>query len=287
MRLLLNENAPVKCDFLNFEETPDREMVFATAAGWSMNTAAMDKVHSSFHRYGGDTLFRDIGDLLNVTSTTMKVTHLQHPSVEDSVELDKVPAIPSELHYTVPIRGSEEATGTASTPRDDVGMKQMLRGMMEPEILTQGDTQAQSMAQNMSEVKIELLPATIIRIKTSRAQAHGDSFDQSDFEQHIVRCLCGHEQEEDDMVCCYFCTRWQHLHCCGYSGVQDPRLPKIHACLRCVLGESFDGLSTDQKTMALRRRAMSFALQSGLRTKTNFAKIMGNMLRTPYLLDYR
>jgi hypothetical protein len=225
--------------------------------------------------------------VLTSISTTMKVTHLQHPPAEGSAELDQIPAIPSTLQYVTLGEEHEEVDNVLSAPVDDGNMKKMLRGMMEPELLTQGDTQAQSLARSARDpsggVKIDLVPAIIARLQVSHSQAYGGGFDPSGAAQkfhmdsHVVCCQCGHDEEVDDMVCCCFCNRWQHLHCCGYSGIRDPRLPETHACLRCVLGHTFEELSMDLRIIALRRRAMSFAFQGGLRTKTNLAEILGKL----------
>jgi hypothetical protein len=217
----------------------------------------------------------------------MKVIHLQQPSAEGSAELDQVPAIPSVLQYVTLDGGNKQVDAIPSALVDDGNMKKTLQVMMEPEFLTQGDTQAQSLARSAQDpsggIKIELLPVIIARLQVSRSQVYGGSFDpvhaaqQFQVDSHIVCCQCGHEEELDDMVCCCFCNRWQHVHCCGYSGIRDPRLPETHACLQCVLGDAFEELSTELKTIALRRRAMSFALQGGLRTKTNLAEIMSKL----------
>jgi hypothetical protein len=223
----------------------------------------------------------------------MKVTHLQHPSAEGSAKLDQGPAIPSVLQYITVDGEHEQVEAITSTQIDDGNMKKTLQGMMEPEFLTQGDTQVQSLvrsAQNTSHgEKIELLPAILARLQVFRSQVYGGGLDASEATQralmdsHIVNCQCGFDEEVDDMVCCSFCHQWQHLRCCGYSGSRDPRLPETYACLRCVLGDTFEQLSTDLRTIALRRRTMSLAFQGGLKTKANLADILSKQFHFDFV----
>jgi len=36
-------------------------------------------------------------------------------------------------------------------------------------------------------------------------------------------------------VNCKYCDTWQHLHCYGFTGDDDERLPKDHVCYHCLL----------------------------------------------------
>lgn len=59
------------------------------------------------------------------------------------------------------------------------------------------------------------------------------------------------------MVLCEFCEQYQHLHCYGYHGKDDIRLPKIHVCYQCLLDETDEQLR-ELREHAMHRRALWF-----------------------------
>lgn len=110
----------------------------------------------------------------------------------------------------------------------------------------------------------------------------------------VVQCQCGCDEEEawDDMVRphsidfrnayrtnglwinCHFCDTWQHLHCYGYRGTDDPRIPTIHACYKCLLAEKEAPLLRDLHGLALLRRGVHVLEVEGYNKDTTFAGLL-------------
>ncbi|KAF2770537.1 hypothetical protein EJ03DRAFT_335497 [Teratosphaeria nubilosa] len=188
------------------------------------------------------------------------------------------------------------------------GMKQAFDHMMHPETNTQGDTQmqpppapytettvspgrttvspAKSLDSNAmaSGVKAVLLTPEAKRLeraksrlsKTGRQSAKDGGWTRKKGQKdEPVNCRCGHHKEENDMVCCTYCDTWQHLPCYGYTGRDDPRIPKDHVCYQCLLGDEEQPLLENLKELAMRRRGMDFALMHGVKSSKQFAKDMG------------
>ncbi|EGP88974.1 uncharacterized protein MYCGRDRAFT_91969 [Zymoseptoria tritici IPO323] len=192
-------------------------------------------------------------------------------------------------------------------------MKSALGGMMLPEHLTQGDTQTQmpmrrptAAARTISRVpnspiekemstaredslkqqppvttKMMLLPklANLLEAKKSKLRKTALSLSQStntdaDKEERVL-CQCGLARDAGDMVNCVHCDTWQHIHCYGFSGSKDPRLPDEHTCYQCLLGGMDEDLLTKMEDLALLRRGMGIVLHDGLQRKTDLGKLMG------------
>ena len=210
-------------------------------------------------------------------------------------------------------------------------MTKALRAMMQPENLTQGDTQMQSplgdaandKASDMSgtptcsEVSPSkpadsavsakhsrpILSQAVLkrldkhkedRARTDKVLVKGKGKQKKDEAQ--VLCQCGFTEEEDGMVCkfavsqlhavtlrwlttrqvqCTYCDTWQHLHCHGYTGNDDPRIPAEHVCYQCLLGDKEGRTIAKLQDLAQKRRAMHLALREGLRSQARFAQDLG------------
>lgn len=164
-------------------------------------------------------------------------------------------------------------------------MRKALGAMMLPESITQGDTQVDSHS-NDAELSS---PPKSTRPALSQAVAKQLNNAKSDLRQtarclakatkskkknsELVVCQCGHAKDEGDMVICVYCETWQHLHCYGYTGEGDERLPEHHACYACLLRHEPNTLQ-DVTDLALKRRGMHFAVQHGLRTQSTLASGM-------------
>lgn len=183
-------------------------------------------------------------------------------------------------------------------------MQHALRGMMLPEDISQGDTQADAQfngsfatrdtsetlrAADDSPSKYDGRTAPtepdVYRIHARRAQEIKSK--QGSLRQmsqrlavavgsrteagNIILCQCGHAKEEGDMVKCAICDTWQHLHCYGFTGSEDSRLPKEHICYWCLLGESNVANYKALQQLALERRGMYRVCHKGMRTKTDLA----------------
>ncbi|SMQ49166.1 unnamed protein product [Zymoseptoria tritici ST99CH_1A5] len=204
-------------------------------------------------------------------------------------------------------------------------MKSALGGMMLPEHLTQGDTQTQmpmrrptAAARTISRVpnspiekemstaredslkqqppvttKMMLLPklANLLEAKKSKLRKTALSLSQStntdaDKEERVL-CQCGLARDAGDMVNCVHCDTWQHIHCYGFSGSKDPRLPEEHTCYQCLLGGMDEDLLTKMEDLALLRRGMGIVLHDGLQRKTDLGKLMGISPSTAQTLHTR
>lgn len=192
-----------------------------------------------------------------------------------------------------------------------INMRRAFQGMLRSDQITQGDTQTEnhslhppvplsvatntptcaatspskrSLAAICTKTKPLLSPTKISSLQKSkkklrqRARVLANCSSKSKtVEKEVVFCQCGHNIEEAEIVECAYCGTWQHLHCYGYTGADDPRLPDDHACYQCLLGIEEPLSLTKLQHLAAKRRAMHFALQSGLTTQKQFAEEMGKM----------
>jgi hypothetical protein len=208
----------------------------------------------------------------------------------------------------------DDSMNTQSSMVQD--MKAACRDMMRPEQITQGDTQPWSIDlpshPAMSKTTASPSRATISPAKTllnnlacndkpvlsptkageltrsmqqlrqtahAEAKALAPKGKKKKKNADLVLCQCEHPGEEDDMAECTYCGTWQHLHCYGYTGLEDPRFSaKDHTCYRCLLREDESATLTKLIDLARKRRAMSFALQHGLKTLADFADDMGKKM---------
>ncbi|KAF1845444.1 DNA-binding protein [Cucurbitaria berberidis CBS 394.84] len=74
-------------------------------------------------------------------------------------------------------------------------------------------------------------------------------------DQITMRCQCGHPGEEGHMMLCEFCESYQHLHCYGYVGKDDLRLPVTHVCYQCLLNGEEEHVR-QLRDQAMHRRAL-------------------------------
>ncbi|KAK0355576.1 hypothetical protein LTR91_009914 [Friedmanniomyces endolithicus] len=185
-----------------------------------------------------------------------------------------------------------------------LAMTTAVRDMMQPEPITQGDTQTHTLI-HLQPPTLSMSPGTPDRTTASPREsptlaacspvkpalspmkAQKLNKDRSRLQQqalalvkqagsksrrgHAVWCQCGHQNEEGDMVQCGYCRMWQHLPCYGYMTNGDPRLPDDHACYQCMLGGEEKLTLHKLQDLAMKRRAMHSVLQRGLRTQTEFA----------------
>lgn len=81
-------------------------------------------------------------------------------------------------------------------------------------------------------------------------------------------------------VQCSVCFTWQHLHCYGYTGAEDPRLPEEHVCYWCLLGDTDQERYNALQMFATKRRTMFHVARNGLRTQTDLGVALGKHLMT-------
>ena len=68
---------------------------------------------------------------------------------------------------------------------------------------------------------------------------------------------------------------WQHLHCYGYAGDDDSRLPTDHVCYQCLLGHDEEQTLKKMELLACKRRGMYLAIEDGLKTQKDFVIALG------------
>ncbi|KNG84254.1 putative meiosis specific protein Hop1 [Aspergillus nomiae NRRL 13137] len=85
--------------------------------------------------------------------------------------------------------------------------------------------------------------------------------------QGLVRCQCGWNGEETEMLKCVFCGTRQHLLCYGFDGPNDPKIPDVHACYKCLLGPNDTQLLQEMNSLVLLRRALRIILDEGFPNK--------------------
>jgi hypothetical protein len=206
---------------------------------------------------------------------------------------------------TMEVPDSQDALGQSSLVNI---MNGDLKNMMQPEEITQGDTQTQGAFLQFAFEDAETVTPTSYRASSCRSShfqtpMKTDTFPLLAGTQHeiakrkpylvetasalarkaggrtadgqMVLCQCAFGNEEGEMVQCSYCTTWQHLHCYGYTGGEDPRLPEDHVCYWCLLGDTDVENYKNLQQLAVRRRAMFHVARSGLRTRTDFSKALG------------
>lgn len=203
---------------------------------------------------------------------------------------------------------NNEGTQSTITKR----MNSDLERMMQPEQITQGDTQTQgnlfrSTSTIGDEDAVTATPTTIheppvgatetrlqnnqgaFSLKASKIQdilRRKESLKSTTMDivegagavletGQIILCQCGFRGEEGDMVQCSVCDTWQHLHCCGYVGENDPRLPDQHFCYCCVVDAGDVANLEAIQQLALKRRALFLVCQYGMKSKQELADMMG------------
>ncbi|KAF2200317.1 hypothetical protein GQ43DRAFT_79188 [Delitschia confertaspora ATCC 74209] len=178
-------------------------------------------------------------------------------------------------------------------PPDDLRVKERLQRMLEPPTGPgeAGDTQKQLQHMHESQAgyrfdedtcPIELSQRKLqelqvrrsVRLPSRKQITHvtrrsGPS--EVAGEKDIVDCQCGWNEEEYDMIHCSFCDTWQHIHCCGFRGLDDPRIPTDHACYRCLLQEKEAGILPELHHLSLLRRGLHILEEDGFFNDKDFA----------------
>ncbi|KAB8079477.1 meiosis specific protein Hop1 [Aspergillus leporis] len=120
-----------------------------------------------------------------------------------------------------------------------------------------------------SASKWSLPPRRITRIREYvRLQKIASDLPYPEVQPHrLVRCQCGWNGEEPEMIECAFCRTRQHALCYGFNGANDPRAPSIHACYRCLLEPDETQLLQEMNSLVLLRRALRIILDEGFPNK--------------------
>ncbi|KAF1945345.1 hypothetical protein EJ02DRAFT_509577 [Clathrospora elynae] len=93
-------------------------------------------------------------------------------------------------------------------------------------------------------------------------------------EELTIRCSCGHQADEGDMIHCEFCESYQHLTCHGYLGKSDSRIPTTHVCYECLLKGQNECLEK-VRNQAFLRRALYFLQKTSYDNNKSFGEALG------------
>lgn len=69
--------------------------------------------------------------------------------------------------------------------------------------------------------------------RKSKQQQEAEEEDQDEEDSNIIRCICGHYNEDEEgrnMICCDKCEAWQHNDCMGLA---DDYSPLKYFCEQC------------------------------------------------------
>ncbi|KAK4978192.1 hypothetical protein LTR42_002570 [Elasticomyces elasticus] len=243
----------------------------------------------------------------NTTPDEIVTESVEHDTIDPSMLMinsvtSPFPGLPALEHIGADAMYMEDSINTQSGVT--MKMKSAVGDMMQPQSITQGDTQTQHTMHppppafsestespgrtTVSPPKSIITPAVSSdRPMLSPTKAHKLAAEIPRLQQQALDaikqagrrpkgndttlCQCGYEKEEDEMVRCGYCKTWQHLPCYGYTDADDPRLPEDHTCYQCLLGDGEKVTLTKLQDLAMTRRAMDFALQHGLKTQGEFA----------------
>ncbi|KAF2178333.1 hypothetical protein K469DRAFT_335916 [Zopfia rhizophila CBS 207.26] len=229
---------------------------------------------------------------LGYTSTPRRASR----PMEDTV----TPAVAEGLD--VPM-GTGETTGSSFEP-EDLRIKERLKQMLKPsgQDHDMEDTQQQSgplqqpgkqsdISEQMSI--LQLSQAKIQELETRRSnilpprkhglnvrRRSGSASADLGGECDVINCQCGWNEEEDDMINCSFCDTWQHLHCYGFRGSEDARIPAVHACYQCLLHSREDALLRELRDLALLRRGVHILETKGFSNDKEFSNVLHCDLQT-------
>ncbi|KXT07784.1 hypothetical protein AC579_4304 [Pseudocercospora musae] len=209
----------------------------------------------------------------------------------------------AQQHVTASAASQPVDTQASNVPR----MRGALRQMVLPDRLTQGDTQIQhlqdaellneaisdsprlsthSSVPGSTSTKVLLLPTVAQQLNSEKGKLQDAARKLAKVSKsrakkgNVVLCQCGVKQEQAALVQCTYCRTWQHLHCHGYTGSNDPRLAETHACYNCLLGNGRDDALATLKHLALKRHAMNVALSRGMTSQADFVVATGLNLDT-------
>ncbi|KAN0083657.1 HORMA domain containing protein [Elaphomyces granulatus] len=130
----------------------------------------------------------------------------------------------------------------------------------------------QVLVNGSSQIRDEMFQYATHRVQLSQSKtqemkgqslSQGREYRRDTAYEGIIRCQCGWNGEEPEMIKCSFCCTRQHLLCYGFNGPSDPRLPDIHACYRCLIGPNETYLLQELNTIVLLRRALGIIIREG------------------------
>ncbi|UDD55818.1 hypothetical protein AFCA_003405 [Aspergillus flavus] len=281
VNLFYTENCPSDYEPPGFTTANNDTIKYPLNENWRKETQSCGTMNSGWHTVG-----------LRVTS--LKWTG---PDPEGS---EVLPTVPSDIEYTDEVPRADDigfvdepsnlrrteagndhlALDQSLTYRDDssfqeatqdIADRQKLQNMMQ----TKGSSYSDSDLIPTQPINPELdsrwsLPEERIAKIREHLRLQKPTFNLPHSEtqsQGLVRCQCGWNGEETEMLNCAFCCTRQHFLCYGFEGPNDPKVPDVHACYKCLLGPSDTQLLQEMNSLVLLRKALKVILNEGFPNK--------------------
>ena len=91
----------------------------------------------------------------------------------------------------------------------------------------------------------------------------------------VIKCTCGINVKDLEMLQCDSCTNWQHSVCSGYVSCRDRRLEgNLYLCYYCQFGNQLSTFHFIQKLSQM-RKALAIISAEGFESVISFTKRMG------------
>ncbi|OJD23228.1 hypothetical protein ACJ73_05419 [Blastomyces percursus] len=275
LHLFYTDGSPPEYEPPGFKAAEHNDLLFAQNELWSRETQSCGAMETGIHSVG-----------LKISS--LKWSGTDYPSSE------YVPEIPADIGYSnrvcrdedigisevdVAVRDlglSTQGSSQVSTQtRQDEAFKRDLQKMIPPATSTP-DSDFIPTQRNPDSLQIATAKPQLSQVKLSQLGARSQMFssetslyyDQnkehsSHINPDVVRCECGSNSANRDMLQCAFCKTRQHLTCYGFISGQDPAIPETHACYKCLLEPHEMHLVQDMRTLVMLRRALRVIIEEG------------------------
>ncbi|CBX94363.1 hypothetical protein IAQ61_009931 [Plenodomus lingam] len=267
-----------------FEEPVRCVFTFASGENWERNTMNAGLVYTGHHAVAlkGSHLSRINADVENALPTLMQyteeVSRLEDvvPDLGERAERMELSRLKSHSSKRNTIRSGESSPKNAEV--------QELRGMLQP---LENPSNTQATQPTLREQKADDVATGTYKLKFSMAVI--DDADRvrdatlprqryvltrtvhEPMDGHVIKCACGHAEDEGDSILCQFCHKWQHLHCMGYTGKNDAKIPSTYLCYECLLGQEERSLQ-QQRERAVYRRALWLLRQTNFENAQTFGR---------------
>ncbi|KLJ10566.1 hypothetical protein EMPG_14052 [Blastomyces silverae] len=275
LHLFYTDGSPPGYEPPGFKAAEHNDLLFAQNELWSRETQSCGAMETGIHSVG------------------LKISSLKW-SGTDSPSSEYVPEIPADIGYSNRVRrdedigisevdvavrdlglSSQRSSQVSTQTRQDEAFKKDLQKMIPPATSTP-DSDFIPTQRNPDSLQIVTAKPQLSQVKLSQLGARDQMFssetslhcDQNKehsghINHRVVRCECGSNSENRDMLLCAFCKTRQHLTCYGFIHGQDPAIPETHACYKCLLEPQERDLMQDIRTLVLLRRALRVIIEEG------------------------
>ena len=111
--------------------------------------------------------------------------------------------------------------------------------------------------------------------KTSTSITNITDLTETQQQVQLIKCTCGHNFKDLEMLQCETCMKWQHSVCAGYVSCRDRRLENtLYICYMCKYGQQAQTLHFVQKLSQF-RKALAVISAEGFESITKFSKRLG------------